>query len=558
VSTYTKTFFVRPFLFQEAITYFLLVPNVIFFFLKICPGLDKYLADIITYVLIQTVFSVALGMWVKYYLVSPAIRLMNGEKADERTVRHALRSASILPFAEAALIYFRWAGIAWVSVVVPLHLKGAISFELLIFGGNILGMTGVSAMALFFLVSESSLSQFFQAYNRYGFLNRDARIINLSLNQKLLMNVLIIVIPPIGNLVGIIYLSIFTGLDLATIQVGFFLILFQAVFMTFVNSFLLMRGTTGSVGVMSSLLKGMAGGQGDLTKRLTITRLDEVGELAFWFNTFMDDLEKIIVHVRDTSLQLHQSIEQVSEGSQGLSQATQEQAASVEEISASIEEMNGSVRHNTELIQEGHETSNAITQLVEHTKKVFSSLLVAIKEISKDSEKIGDIVTTVNDVAFHTNLLALNASVEAARAGEHGKGFAVVAEEVRSLAQRSALAANEIKALIGSTVSRIRNGDEMMNRMSVSLEDLMKHMEVFFGMMDTISISSREQTQNIGELGRAISQIDASTQNNASTVEELAGTLDNLRTAASVLADDVRKFKVSPHTIRGGNVPPAE
>jgi methyl-accepting chemotaxis protein len=259
----------------------------------------------------------------------------------------------------------------------------------------------------------------------------------------------------------------------------------------------------------------------------------------------MDDQEKIILHVRDTSLQLHESIEQVSAGSQGLSQATQEQAASVEEISASIEEMNGSVLHNTDLIQEGHETSNAITKLVDHTKKVFSTLLSAINEISQDSRKIGDIVTTVNDVAFHTNLLALNASVEAARAGEHGKGFAVVAEEVRSLAQRSAVAANEIKALIGSTVSRIKNGDEMMNRMSLSLEDLMKHMEVFFGMMETISISSREQAQNIGELGRAISQMDASTQNNASTVEELASTLDNLRAAAAVLAEDVRKFKIS-------------
>jgi methyl-accepting chemotaxis protein len=171
--------------------------------------------------------------------------------------------------------------------------------------------------------------------------------------------------------------------------------------------------------------------------------------------------------------------------------------------------------------------------------------LSAINEISRDSKKIGDIVTTVNEVAFHTNLLALNASVEAARAGEHGKGFAVVAGEVRSLAQKSAEAAREIKNLIESTVNRIRNGDEMMKKMSASLEDLMNHMEVFFRMMETISTSSREQTQNISELGRAISQIDSSTQSNASMVEELSSTLDNLRNAATVLAEDVRKFTTS-------------
>jgi methyl-accepting chemotaxis protein len=276
-----------------------------------------------------------------------------------------------------------------------------------------------------------------------------------------------------------------------------------------------------------------------------VTGLNEVGELAFWFNIFMDDIEQIVRHVREVSLEVHQSIQDVSAGSQDLSQATQEQAASVEEISASIEEMNGTIQHNADLIREGQESTNAITRLIDQNKQVFADLMKAIEGISLDSRKIGDIVVTVNEVAFHTNLLALNASVEAARAGEHGKGFAVVAGEVRSLAQRSAAAASEIKALIEGTVGRIKTGDEMMKKTSSSLEELMSRMEFFFRMMEVISTSSTEQSQNIGELSKAITQIDGTTQHNASTVEELASTLDNLRSVATVLAEDVQKFRTS-------------
>jgi len=378
-----------------------------------------------------------------------------------------------------------------------------------------------------------------------GVLDSHTGVLHMNLNMKLLATILLIALPPIGLLLGTIYLSLFTGLNLASLKLGFILILVQTVFMTFLNSSLLMKSLSLSVGRMSILFEDMAAGQGDLTKRLQVTGLSEVGRLAFWFNEFMNDIEQIVGHVRDTSLELHRAIEDVSVGSLDLSQATQEQAASVEEISASIEEMNGTVLHNADLIREGQETSNAITKLIDHSKQVFADLMKAIQGISLDSKKIGDIVLTVNEVAFHTNLLALNASVEAARAGEHGKGFAVVAGEVRSLAQRSAGAASEIKTLIQGTVGRIKNGDEMMAKTSSSLEELMNRMEFFFRMMEVISTSSTEQTQNIGELSRAISQIDGSTQHNASTVEELASTLDNLRTMATVLAEDVQKFKTS-------------
>ncbi|HQJ10190.1 MAG TPA: methyl-accepting chemotaxis protein, partial [Deltaproteobacteria bacterium] len=381
--------------------------------------------------------------------------------------------------------------------------KGIVSFVVLIFAGNILGMTGVSCMAYYYLISDYSLGSFYEWCSREKVLGTGMRTWRLSLNQKLLLVILLIAIPPIGDLLGIIYLSIFTGLNLEEVQIGFLLILLQTVIVTFLNGLLLMRGVTQSVGRMSGMLRDMAEGHGDLTKRLEVKSSDEVGELAHWFNDFMDNLETIIDHVRETTLQLHETVENVSAGSLGLSQATQEQAAAIEEISASIEEMNGTIRHNADLAREGHGASGAITKLIDHSREVFAQLMRSIAEISQDSQKIGDIVVTVNEVAFHTNLLALNASVEAARAGEHGKGFAVVADEVRGLAQRSAQAASEIKVLIEGTVARIKNGDEMMMKTSSSLEELMSHMESFFQMIEVISTSSMEQSQNVGELSKS-------------------------------------------------------
>jgi methyl-accepting chemotaxis protein len=541
----TKVLFLRPLLFQESITAIVVVPLLLVFFLNISEGVKVHFITAAIGALNAANVGLVMGICMKYFLVRPAIDVMENDNAKPEEVIRAVRIVSILPLAEAITAFLRFALFGNLICVLMMYLKGYVKPAEFVVGLNTLAMSGLLVMPFFYLASENSLVPFYMKCNMKGILNGNIRLFRMSLNQKLLTTILLIAIPPIGLILGTVYLSIVTGLNLTSMKYGFMLVLIQTSLMTFINGLLLMKSLSLSVGRMSVMFEDMARGQGDLTKRLHVTGLNEVGRLAFWFNEFMDDIEQIVGHVRDTSLELHQAIEDVSTGSQDLSQATQEQAASVEEISASIEEMNGTVLHNADMIREGQDTSNAITKLIGHSKQVFADLMKAIQGISMDSKKIGDIVLTVNEVAFHTNLLALNASVEAARAGEHGKGFAVVAGEVRSLAQRSAGAASEIKTLIQETVGRIKDGDEIMAKTSSSLEELMSRMEFFFRMMEVISTSSTEQKQNIGELSRAISQIDGSTQHNASTVEELASTLDNLRTLATVLAEDVQKFKTS-------------
>jgi methyl-accepting chemotaxis protein len=296
---------------------------------------------------------------------------------------------------------------------------------------------------------------------------------------------------------------------------------------------------------ISNKMMDIAQGEADLSARLPVLSKDEVGDIAYWFNKFVANLEEVITKVKNAAVQVDLATQEVAAGSQGLSQATQQQASSIEEVAATIEEMTSSIKQNASNASQGREKAQAMVQMANSSGEASQELVQGMSEISAASKKIGDIIVTVNEVAFQTNLLALNAAVEAARAGEHGKGFAVVAEEVRALAQRSAEAARQIKNLIEDTVNKIDAGDTMVKRSGESLEEIISHIEDLSLTMEEIAAASSEQASGVDELNRAVSQIDSTTQQNASTVEELAGTSDNLSNEAKNLAETVERFKVS-------------
>ncbi|MBN2297669.1 MAG: cache domain-containing protein [Deltaproteobacteria bacterium] len=296
---------------------------------------------------------------------------------------------------------------------------------------------------------------------------------------------------------------------------------------------------------ISNKMMDIAQGDANLSIRLPVLSQDEVGDIAHWFNEFVSKLEEVIINVKMAAVQVDTATQEVSAGSQGLSQATQEQASAIEQIAATIEEMTSSIKQNASNASQGREKAKTMVHMANSSGEASQELVLGMSEISDASKKIGDIIVTVNEVAFQTNLLALNAAVEAARAGEHGKGFAVVAEEVRALAQRSAEAAKQIKNLIEDTVNKISAGDNMVKKSRESLEEIISYIESLSQTMDEIAAASSEQASGVDELNRAISQIDNTTQQNSSTVEELASTSDNLSTEAKDLATTVGKFKVS-------------
>jgi methyl-accepting chemotaxis protein len=296
---------------------------------------------------------------------------------------------------------------------------------------------------------------------------------------------------------------------------------------------------------ISKKMEEIAEGEADLSMRLPVLSNDEVGDIAHWFNKFVGRLEEVITSVKLAAVQVDTGTQEVSAGTAGLSQATQEQASAIEEVAATIEEMTSSIKQNASNASQGREKAQSMVQMANNSGEASQELVQAMGEISNASKKIGDIIVTVNEVAFQTNLLALNAAVEAARAGEHGKGFAVVAEEVRALAQRSAEAAKQIKNLIEDTVRKIGAGDVMVKKSRESLEEIITYIEDLSQTMDEIAAASSEQATGVDELNRAVAQIDTTTQQNASTVEQIASTSDSLSNEAKDLSNTVGKFKVS-------------
>lgn len=316
-----------------------------------------------------------------------------------------------------------------------------------------------------------------------------------------------------------------------------------ALAITLLVVYCLVRAIFGRLNQVTEGLRDIAGGEGDLTRRLDDSGKDEISELARAFNEFAEKIRGLILEVASTSRELADACMEVSQANQSLSHRTSEQAASLEETAASIEQMTASVKQNAENASLAKNFSAEARDKAEEGGKAVARGTSAMGEIKSSSKKISDITGVIDGIAFQTNLLALNAAVEAARAGEQGRGFAVVAGEVRELAQRSAAAAKEIKELIEDSVSKVEHGSQMVEESGQALEEIVERVEKLAVSMIEIAQASHEQSGGIEQVNQAVVQMDEVTQQNASSVEELAAASEQMATQARGLLDMVSFFK---------------
>ena len=292
-------------------------------------------------------------------------------------------------------------------------------------------------------------------------------------------------------------------------------------------------------------MDNIASGEGDLTQRLPEEGNDEVTQIASAFNRFVNKMEHVLIDVRTSSESVHHAANEIAMGGQDLSRRTDNAASSLQQTSASVEQITSTVQHTAASAQEANKLSHAATEVAKEGGQVVSNVVTTMEDISDASNKIGEIVTLMNSIAFQTNLLALNASVEAARAGEHGRGFAVVAEEVRKLAGRSIHAANDIQKLIEDSQAKVNNGTSLVRNAGSTMKDIVDHITRVTDVLEEINAATSEQSDGIKQVNIAVAELDRMTQENAAMVEESTTAAEQLKEQADRLTGTISSFKLS-------------
>jgi methyl-accepting chemotaxis protein len=257
-----------------------------------------------------------------------------------------------------------------------------------------------------------------------------------------------------------------------------------------------------------------------------------------------DNLARIVTEVRQGTDAINSASDEVAAGSQDLSSRIEQQATSLQETAAATEELTSTVKHNSDNADEASSLAQSASEVAGKGGKVVADVVRTMDEINESARKIVDIISVIDGIAFQTNILALNAAVEAARAGEQGKGFAVVAAEVRTLAQRSANAAREIKALINDSVTKVDAGSELVGQAGMTMKEVVNSVKSVTGIVSEIASASREQTSGIGQINIAVAQMDQVTQQNAALVEQATAAAESMQDQARRLANLVRVFKI--------------
>ena len=283
---------------------------------------------------------------------------------------------------------------------------------------------------------------------------------------------------------------------------------------------------------------------GDLSTDITVRGSDEIGTLLASLKEMHDSLADIVAKVRVGTDAIAVASSEIAQGNLDLSVRTEEQASSLEETASAMEQLTSTVRQNGESAGQATRLAGTASVVAARGGEAVANVIATMGSINDSSRKIVDIIGVIDGIAFQTNILALNAAVEAARAGEQGRGFAVVASEVRSLAQRSAAAAKEIKTLIGDSVEQVAAGSILVSQAGTTMDDVVASVKRVNAIITDISVASGEQNVGLDQISQAIAQMDAVTQQNAALVEQAAAAAESMKHQAASLKEAVSVFKI--------------
>jgi methyl-accepting chemotaxis protein len=312
-----------------------------------------------------------------------------------------------------------------------------------------------------------------------------------------------------------------------------------------VSLFALLTGGGKGSGLHAATEAAEALARFDLTYPIPSGGGDDIGRLLGALGETQQGLHKLIGQVRESADSIGTASAEIATGNLDLSQRTEQTASNLQNAASSMSELTGTVKQTADAAMTANQLASSAASVAQRGGEAVSQVVATMDEISQSSRKINDIIGTIDGIAFQTNILALNAAVEAARAGEQGRGFAVVAAEVRSLAQRSAGAAKEIKTLIGASVERVDSGTQQVQAAGATMTEIVASVQRVTDIIGEISAAAREQSEGIAVVNGSVVQLDQMTQQNAALVEESAAAAESLREQSARMAEAIGVFKLS-------------
>ena len=364
-------------------------------------------------------------------------------------------------------------------------------------------------------------------------------LLTRSLRVRLALSTLALLLPTLLAVGGALWLAApvpeplrsgLIGLGLASILLAW--LIYRALLRMVLNPLL----------DSGQLLRRIA--DGDLTASIEVWTRDEIGQLFQGLKDTQESLRTMIALVLERTGRMVQGARAIAAGNQDLNARTEQQAAALQQTAASIEELASTTRQNADNARQANQLAGQASGVASDGGRTVDELIETMEGISDSSRRIGEIVGVIDGIAFQTNILALNAAVEAARAGEQGRGFAVVAGEVRSLAHRSAAAAQEIKTLIGASVERVDAGSKLVDEAGRTMALVVESIQKVAAIMSEITSASHEQSAGISEVNQAVTQMDNITQQNAALVEQAAAAAESLQEQAQALIEAVAIFRL--------------
>ncbi|MEY2688596.1 MAG: methyl-accepting chemotaxis sensory transducer [Pseudomonadota bacterium] len=286
--------------------------------------------------------------------------------------------------------------------------------------------------------------------------------------------------------------------------------------------------------------------RGDLTTQVDADGSDELAQLLRKLNHMSASLSALVAQVRASADHIATGTREIAAGNSDLSHRTEVQASALQQTAASMEELGATVQHNAAIARQGNQLAVGASEVAVRGGEVVGQVVDTMRGINDSSRKIADIIGVIDGIAFQTNILALNAAVEAARAGDQGRGFAVVAGEVRNLAQRSAAAAKDIKALINASVDQVQKGATLVDQAGATMHEVVEAINRVSAIMGEIDSASNQQSAGLAQVGEAVTQMDQTTQQNAALVEQSAAAAESLNRQADQLVQAVSAFTLSP------------